>query len=102
VTIIDWYSRFIVGYALSNTMQSDFVIRAMKDAIKAHGAPEIINSDQGSQLHQRTISTASRATRPLKSVWMARGANDNARTERFFRSYKWERLYLECPEPYWN
>jgi putative transposase len=49
VAIIDWHSRFIVGWAMSNTMQSDFVIRAIMEAIQAHGTPEIINSDQGSQ-----------------------------------------------------
>jgi transposase InsO family protein len=46
VAIIDWYSRFIVGYAISNTMQSDFVVRAVRDAVQAHGTPEIMNSDQ--------------------------------------------------------
>ena len=45
VSIIDWHSRLIVGWSMSNTMQSDFVIRAVEEAIKAHGKPEIMNSD---------------------------------------------------------
>lgn len=49
VAIIDWHSRLIVGWAMSNTMQSDFVIRAIEEAIKTHGKPDIMNSDQGSQ-----------------------------------------------------
>ena len=47
--IIDWHSRFIVGYTISNTMQSDMVTRTVKKAVERYGAPEIINSDQGSQ-----------------------------------------------------
>jgi putative transposase len=99
VAIIDWHSRFIVGYAMSNTMQSDFVIRAVKDAIKAHGAPEIINSDQGSQFTSRDYIDCIKSYETVKISMDGKGrATDNAKTERFFRSYKWERLYLECPE----
>lgn len=78
VVIIDWFSRFVVGYALSNTMQSDFVIRAVKDAIKAHVAPEIINIDQGSQFTSRDY---------IDCIKRPGRATDNARTERFFRSF---------------
>lgn len=49
VAIIDWYSRYIVGYTLSNTLERTFIIEAIKKAIKNHGTPEIINSGQGSQ-----------------------------------------------------
>lgn len=99
VAIIDWYSRFIVGYALSNTMQSDFVIRAVKDAIKTHGAPEVINSDQGSQFTSKDYIDCIKSYETIKISMDGKGrATDNAKTERFFRSYKWERLYLECPE----
>ncbi|MDK2800838.1 MAG: putative transposase [Clostridiales bacterium] len=48
VAIIDWHSRYIVGYALSNTLERTFIIEAIKKAIKRYGTPEIINSDQGS------------------------------------------------------
>jgi len=72
VAIIDWHSRLIVGWAMSNTMQSDFVIRAIEDAIKTYGTPEIMNSDQGVNSLQRLTSTALRAKKPLESVWTAR------------------------------
>jgi len=49
VAIIDWYSRYIVGFELSNTLDRTFVIEAIQKAIKRHGKPEIMNSDQGSQ-----------------------------------------------------
>jgi putative transposase len=47
--IIDWHSRFILGWSISNTLQSDFVVRTVESAISIYGKPEIINSDQGSQ-----------------------------------------------------
>lgn len=47
--IIDWHSRFIVGYTISNTLQADMVTRVIKNAVRKYEKPEIINSDQGSQ-----------------------------------------------------
>lgn len=99
VAIIDWYSRFVVGYAMSNTMQSDFIVRAVKEAIQAHGTPEIINSDQGSQFTSKDYIECIKSYKTIRISMDGKGrATDNARTERFFRSFKWERLYLECPE----
>ena len=49
VAIIDWYSRYIVGFELSNTLDRTFVLEAIKKAIKRYGKPEIMNSDQGKQ-----------------------------------------------------
>ena len=49
VAIIDWYSRKIMGYKLSQTMNKDFIIKAVIDAVNTHGTPIIMNSDQGSQ-----------------------------------------------------
>ena len=47
--IIDWYTRYIVGYELSDTLETAPVLKAVGDAIERYGKPEIINSDQGSQ-----------------------------------------------------
>ncbi len=47
--IIDWYSRYIIGWELSDTLDTAPVLAAVKDAIRQYGNPEIINSDQGSQ-----------------------------------------------------
>lgn len=99
VAIIDWYSRFIVGWALSNVMKTDFIIRAVKEAIKEHGKPEIINSDQGSQFTSKDYIDCIKSYESINISMDGKGrAKDNARTERFFRSYKWERLYLLYPE----
>jgi putative transposase len=99
VAIIDWYSRFIVGWSLSNVMKTDFIIRAIKEAIQEHGKPEIINSDQGSQFTSKDYIDCMKSFQTINISMDGKGrAKDNARTERFFRSYKWERLYLLYPE----
>jgi len=99
VAIIDWFSRFIVGWSISNTLGSDFVVRTVDEAIKAYGKPEIINSDQGSQFTSNAYIDSIKAYETIKISMDGRGrATDNIMIERFFRSFKWERLYLLCPE----
>ena len=99
VTIIDWYSRFIVSWAISNTLQSDFVVRAVEEAIGNYGKPEIINSDQGSQFTSKAYIDYIKAQDTIRISMDGKGrATDNIMIERFFRSYKWERLYLLRPE----
>lgn len=99
VAIIDWYSRYIVGWSISNTAQPDFVVKAVEESIKVHGKPEIINSDQGSQFTSRAYIDAIKSHETIRISMDAKGrATDNIMIERFFRSYKYERLYLECPE----
>lgn len=99
VVIIDWYSRFVVGWALSNTMKTDFIVRTVEKAIQDHGKPEVINSDQGSQFTSKDYIDCIKKYPSIKISMDGKGrAKDNARTERFFRNYKWERLYLLYPE----
>lgn len=95
VAIIDWYSHYIVGTAMSNTLEKTFIIEAIKKAIKRHGTPEIMNSDQGSQFTSDEYINLLKANN-IKISMVGKGrALDNQRIERFFRSYKWEKLYLE-------
>lgn len=97
--IIDWYSRFIVGYTISNTLQTDMITRAVTNAVKIHGVPEIINSDQGSQFTSSAYIDLIKSLKTTKISMDGKGrATDNIAIERFFRSYKWERLYLLYPE----
>ena len=99
VAIIDWHSRFIVGWSISNTMQSDFIVRAVEAAILAYGKPEIINSDQGSQFTSKAYIDCIKRYDSIRISMDGKGrATDNIRIERFFRSFKWERLYLLRPE----
>jgi putative transposase len=92
--IIDWYSRFIVGWALSDTLETAPVLEALKQAMKKYGHPAIINSDQGSQftsddyisfLEQNKI----RQSMDGKARWI-----DNVVIERWFRSLKCDCIYI--------
>lgn len=93
--IIDWYSRYIVGFTLSNTLDKTSVIETVKKAISKHGVPEIMNSDQGSQFASDEYINILKDNNIKISMDGKRRALDNQRIERFFRSYKWEKLYLE-------
>ncbi|WP_416200551.1 IS3 family transposase [Thermocaproicibacter melissae] len=95
VAIIDWYSRYIVGFELSNTLDRSFVIEAIQKAIKRYGKPEIMNSDQGSQFSNDDYIKLLKSNNIRISMDGKGKALDNQRIERFFRSYKWEKLYLE-------
>lgn len=97
--IIDWHSRFIVGYTISNTLQADMVTRTVKKAVERYGMPEIINSDQGSQFTSTEYIELIKSYKTTRISMDGKGrATDNIAIERFFRSYKWERLYLMYPE----
>jgi putative transposase len=99
VAIIDWHSRFILGWSISNTMQSDFIVRTVESAISTYGKPEIINSDQGSQFTSKAYLDCVKSYESIRVSMDGKGrATDNIRIERFFRSFKWERLYLLRPE----
>jgi putative transposase len=93
--IIDWHSRYIVGFTLSNTLEKAAVIETVKKAIKQHGKPEIINCDQGSQFTSDEYINLLKENEIKISMDGKGRALDNQRIERFFRSFKWEKLYLE-------
>ena len=92
--IIDWYSRFIVGWALSDTLETAPVLEAVKQAIETYGVPAIINSDQGSQFTSNEYiellrSYGIRQSMDGKARWV-----DNVIIERWFRSLKVENIYI--------
>jgi putative transposase len=91
--IIDWYSRYIVGWELSDTLDTAPVLAAVKKAIIQYGKPEIINSDQGSQFSSEDYTSflkdqTIRQSMDGKGRWV-----DNVVIERWFRSLKVERIY---------
>lgn len=93
--IIDVHSRYIVGWDISNTMEASWVIKTIKNAIKEHGAPEIINSDQGTQFTSEEYVEYIKSLKTVKISMDGKGrATDNAFIERFFRTIKHDRLYL--------
>lgn len=96
VGIIDVYSRYIVGWSLSNTMTARWCRECLEEAIKHHGAPEIINTDQGSQFSSPEFSAYFSSYEGLKFSMDGKGrAIDNIFIERFWRNIKYEKLYLE-------
>lgn len=92
--IIDWHSRFIVGWALSDTLDTAPVLEALREAIQTHGTPCIINSDQGSQFTSNDYIDflavqGIRQSMDGKARWV-----DNVIIERWFRSLKCECIYI--------
>lgn len=91
--IIDWYSRYIVGWELSDTLDTAPVLAAVKKAIDKYGKPEIINSDQGSQFTSDEYTTYLKSTQIKQSMDGKARWVDNVVIERWFRSLKVERIY---------
>jgi len=92
--IIDWYSRYIVGWELSDTLETAPVLAAVQKAIEQHGTPAIINSDQGSQFTSDEytaflLQNGIRQSMDGKARWV-----DNVVIERWFRSLKCENIYI--------
>lgn len=99
VAIMDLYSRYIVGWSLSNTMEAEWVVDTLKTAVGQYGKPGIINSDQGSQFTSDEYVNYVKSLETVKISMDGKGrATDNAHIERFFRTIKYEKIYLEHPE----
>lgn len=98
VAIMDWYSRRVLAWRLSNTLDTYFCIEALQEAIRRFGAPEIFNTDQGAQF------TAEAFTRVLQDHGIAISMDgkgrwvDNVFVERLWRSVKYEDVYLRAYE----
>ena len=93
--VIDLYSRYVVGWSVSNTMTTDWVMGIIQDAIREHGKPEIINSDQGSQFTSKDY-TEMLQKETIKISMDGKGrAIDNIFIERLWRSVKYENIYLK-------
>ena len=98
VAVMDWASRRVLAWRLSNTMEADFCIEAVEEALARHGRPEIFNTDQGSQFTSPRfveVLTAAgvRVSMDGRGRWM-----DNIFIERLWRSVKYECVYLHAFE----
>ena len=95
VAVIDWYSRKVLSWAISNTMDADFCICALESAIRLYGAPEIFNTDQGSQFTSEAF-TGVLKDHNIKISMDGKGrALDNVFVERLWRSVKYEDIYIK-------
>lgn len=98
VAIMDWYSRKVLAWRLSNSLDADFCIAALEDALMNYGIPEIFNTDQGSQFTSYPFTQVLKDAQIKISMdgkgrWM-----DNIMIERLWRSLKYECVYLNAFE----
>ena len=94
--VIDWYSRFILSWRLSNTLLADFCVDALQEALTKWGKPEIFNTDQGSQFTSQAFLSPL-INNEIKISMDGKGrALDNIFIERFWRTIKYEHLYLRA------
>ena len=98
VAVMDWFSRKVLAWRLSNTMEADFCVAALEEAIARYGKPDIFNTDQGSQFTSfaftNTLRDAGiRISMDGRGRWM-----DNVFIERLWRSLKYECVFLNAFE----
>ncbi len=94
--VIDWYSRYVLAWALSNSLDSLFCIEALKRAL-AKGTPEIFNTDQGSQFTSEAFTKVLLEKKNIAISMDGRGrALDNAFIERLWWTVKYEDIYPRC------
>ena len=98
VAIIDLYSRYIVGWSLSNTMTSEWCKGCVQTAISVHGEPEIVNTDQGSQFTSHIFTSLFDNLDSKLSMDGKGRCIDNIFIERFWRNLKYEKIYIEPSE----
>ena len=96
VAIMDWATRAVLSWRLSNTMDSNFCIQALEEALKRYGKPEIFNSDQGSQFTSFAFTNVLREAGVKISMDGKGRCLDNMFIERLWRSLKYECVYLKA------
>ena len=96
VAVLDWYSRKVLSWRVSITMDVHFCLEALEEAIDVHGVPDIVNTDQGSQFTSQAFTGVLkdhgiRISMDGKGAW-----RDNVFIERLWRSVKYEEVYLHA------
>jgi putative transposase len=96
-TVLDWATRRVLAWRLSNTMTTDFCVEAVEDAISRYGCPEIFNTDQGSQFTDHDFVKLIKDDNAIALSMDGKGCwRDNVFIERFWRSLKYEEVYLRA------
>ena len=96
VVIMDWYSRKVLSWRVSNTMDSEFCVDALEEALYRHDTPEIFNTDQGAQFTGEAFTKVLKATEIQISMDGRGRWIDNVFVERLWRSVKYEEVYLRA------
>ena len=94
--VVDWFTRRVLSHRVSITMEADFCVEALEEALAKHGRPEIFNSDQGSQFTSEAftgvlIKNQIAISMDGKGAW-----RDNVFVERIWKSVKYEEVYLRA------
>jgi len=98
VAIMDWHSRRVLSWRLSNTLTTDFCVEALEEALRRYGHPQIFNTDQGSQFTSDEFTQVLK-DRDIQISMDGKGAwRDNVFVERLWRSVKYEEIYLHAYE----
>lgn len=94
--IVDWHSRKVLSWRVSNTLTADFCIDALNEAIARHGRPELFNTDQGSQFTSLEFTQVLKDNKIAISMDGKGCWRDNIFVERLWRSVKYEEVYLKA------
>jgi putative transposase len=92
--VLDWFSRYVLAWRLSNTLEGSFCEEALEEAL-SRGRPEIFNSDQGSQFTAKSFTSRLEARGVAISMDGRGRALDNVFVERLWRTVKYEEIYLK-------
>jgi putative transposase len=96
VAVMDWYSRRVLSWRVSTTMDTRFCVEALEEAIEQYGCPEIFNTDQGSQFTSEDFTSVLKKNH-IKISMDGKGRwVDNVFVERLWRSVKYEEVYLKA------
>jgi putative transposase len=96
--VLDWFSRRVLSWRVSITMEAAFCVETLEDALARHGKPDIVNTDQGSQFTGAAFTTLL-ADNGIRISMDGKGAwRDNVFVERLWRSVKYEEVYLRAYE----
>jgi len=95
VAVMDWYSRYVLSWRVSNTLETTFCLEALDEALERYATPEIFNTDQGSQFTSEAFTGRLEEARIAISMDGRRRALDNVFVERLWRSVKYENIYLK-------
>jgi len=95
VAIVDWYSRCVLSWRLSNTLEADFCVEALREAVDTYGTPDVFNTDQGTQFTSQEFINVL-ATNNISISMDGRGrCLDNIFVERLWRMVKYENVCLK-------
>ncbi len=102
IAVIDWFSRFVLSWRLSNTLETSFCTDALKDAFDTGKKPEIFNTDQGSQFTSKSFTGILKENNVAISMDGRGRALDNVFIERLWRSVKYEEVYINSYGSIWE